>query len=367
MGHDPAANGGRNYGVDALRVLAMCFVVILHTLGQGGILAAARPGSAVFLSAWYLETLAFCAVDVFALISGYVASSDAPRPVKLSSWLRLWLEVVFYSLALTLVFCVLRPDAAAPRDLRGMYLPVKNNLYWYFTAYTGLFFLRPLLDAGMRACSGLTARRLFLAVFALFSCFELFTPVFKLSGGYCFAWVALLYVMGAAMRKGGVGSRMKPAAALAVIAALSAFAWAWKVFGTALPAALRQLDFVSYISPTVLGTAVCFLICFSKLRCPGWLRAGIGFAAPGAFAVYLLNTHRFVWSLVLENRFTALAEAPAAVMAAAVLGFALAFTAASVLIDRLRQLLERALRIPALTQAVGAFVTRCADRIARRL
>ena len=32
------AKGGRNYGIDALRMLAMLLVVIAHILGPGGIL-----------------------------------------------------------------------------------------------------------------------------------------------------------------------------------------------------------------------------------------------------------------------------------------------------------------------------------------
>ena len=355
--------GGRNYGVDLLRLVSMCFVVVLHTLGQGGVLAAAPAGSAAYRAAWGLEALAYCAVDVFALISGYVAYSDTPRKTKLSAWLELWLEVAFYDVAVTLVFCALRPDAVRLGDLRGMYLPVKNDLHWYFTAYTGLFLVRPLLDAGLRAVSGKTARRVFGAVVLGFSLYGALGAQFKLSLGYSFAWIALLYVMGAAMRKAEIGARVRPAALIALIAACTALTWAWKLGYDALPETLRRMELMSYVSPTVLGAALCWLLLFARLRPGGALRAVIGFAAPGAFAVYLLNTHICVWTLVIGDRFAPLAQGGVARMLLAVAGFALAFTVVSVAIDFVRQKLAKLLRVGAAARAVGGWVGRAADRL----
>ena len=357
----------RNYGVDLLRVTAMCFVVALHTLGHGGVIAAAAPGSVTAHTARFAEALMYGAVDIFALISGYVAMCGPAKRTRLSSWLLLWLETAFYSVGVTLVFCALRPADVPLKRVPPMLFPVRNYIYWYFTAYTGLFVVKPLLNAGMRACSETTAKRIFLAVICAFSAFEICWPHFKIAGGYCFAWITLLYILGAAMRVGRIGERTRPAAALAGIVLLSAFAWAWKTFSEFLPESLRRIELVSYISPAVLGTAICFLVLFSKLRFGKRMRAVIGFAAPGAFAVYLLNTHPDIWSMVLQERFTALAEQPAPLMLAGVIGFALAFTAAALLIDRLRRALEELLHIRAAAEAAEAFVGRCVDWIGERL
>ena len=51
----------RNYGIDLLRLVAMFMVVILHVLGQGGVLSA-TTGDKHHI-AWFLETAAYCAVD----------------------------------------------------------------------------------------------------------------------------------------------------------------------------------------------------------------------------------------------------------------------------------------------------------------
>jgi hypothetical protein len=54
----------------------MLMVVVLHILGQGGVLKTARPLSVEYEIAWFLEILCYCAVNCYALISGY-AGSDA--------------------------------------------------------------------------------------------------------------------------------------------------------------------------------------------------------------------------------------------------------------------------------------------------
>ena len=64
MSSTKTASVGRNYGVDFLRILSMFFVIILHCLGKGGVLDAAQPGTVQYASAWFLETFAYCTVDI---------------------------------------------------------------------------------------------------------------------------------------------------------------------------------------------------------------------------------------------------------------------------------------------------------------
>ena len=42
----------RNYGIDLLRLVAMFLVVVLHVLGQGGVLANVRGGGIKLRGFW---------------------------------------------------------------------------------------------------------------------------------------------------------------------------------------------------------------------------------------------------------------------------------------------------------------------------
>ena len=91
----------RNYGIDALRIIAMFMVVILHVLGKGGVLISLEKFSLGYEIAWFLEILVFCAVNCYALISGYVMYGSKP---KYSSLALLWLQVAFYTVLITCIY-----------------------------------------------------------------------------------------------------------------------------------------------------------------------------------------------------------------------------------------------------------------------
>lgn len=69
----------RNRGVDLLRMVAMWMVVILHILNKGGALGASAPLSAGRETALLLDMAAYCAVDCYGMISGYVGAGHRFR------------------------------------------------------------------------------------------------------------------------------------------------------------------------------------------------------------------------------------------------------------------------------------------------
>lgn len=357
----------RNYGVDLLRLVSMLFVLILHTLGQGGVLENSRQGTAMFNAAWYLETLAYCAVDVFALISGYVSYTGVRRKTKASSYIRIWLQVVFYGVIATLAVAILKPSIVGVKDIAEMLLPVTRKLYWYFTAYTGLFLIKPLLDEAALALPENTAKKLLAVIFVLFSCYEVFAGGFKTSGGYSFVWIALLYIIGAIIKKFEIGRQLRPIYCVLGIVFLCTVSWAWKVLSGYMHISISPDLLISYVSPTILAAAVLYLILFSKLKLNSPMIKLISFAAPGAFAAYILNNQRYVWSYVVYSRFSFLTQKPVIVMLAASIAFSLLFLACSVIADFVRRKLFKLCRIDKAADAVGRFIDNLLEKLAAKL
>ena len=162
---------GRNYGIDLMRMLAMLFVTILHVLGQGGILNGAEPRSANYWIAWFMEVGAYCAVNCYALISGYVGVNSK---YKYSSVILLWLRVVFYTILITGIFSVILPEAVSLVHWKNAVFPVMTGQYWYFTAYFCLYLLTPFINKMIQEMSGkalgcLSIILLFLSFIKLFS------------------------------------------------------------------------------------------------------------------------------------------------------------------------------------------------------
>jgi len=66
----------RNYGIDLLRLVAAFYIVVLHAINQGGILAAANPFSHQDFTCRALLLVSYCAVNSFGIGSGYVATGS---------------------------------------------------------------------------------------------------------------------------------------------------------------------------------------------------------------------------------------------------------------------------------------------------
>lgn len=346
----------RNYGVELARVLAMFYILILHSLRQGGIFLELGEGGGKYLSAWFLESWALPAVDIFALISGYVGYSEEKRPFAFSRYAELWLQVVFYALGLGLLYYFFSPVQVPRYDLMLLCLPVSSGQYWYFKCYTALFFLMPFLNTGIRALSRSGGRRLFALLFVLFSVYDGVVGRFGAAKGYSVLWLVVLYLMGAIVRKCGMGSRITPLKGLLGTLLCILPAYAWKTFGRTflfLNIWLSPEFLLQYNSPFVLGAALFTFLGLAGLRIPACWHKPIRFLSSGAFAAYLINCHLYVWEHFMYSLLRPAARLPLPLMLLSVLAFALLFLLGSILVDHVRQLLFRLLRVRSRAQALA--------------
>lgn len=338
----------RNYGIDFLRLLSMFYVVVLHTLRHGGVSDALEAGTAGYVANWFLQISAFCAVDIFALISGYVSYTDKEKPVKFSGYFNLWFQVVFYGCVTGAVMSIINPEWVTSSDYIKMFFPVSNSLYWYFTAYTGLFLIAPVINAGIRSTDEKTLKRLFVLIIVVFSVAEIVTKKQKLDRGYSFAWLLILYVLGGIIKKCNIGKSLKAYQGAVLILVLNLAGLIWKLYGTHFYLFCFPINpdtFILYTSPLIAGSAILYVIVFSKINFPKRFVKVISYAAPCAFAVYLLNAQYYIWTFVLKGAFVSLAHQNWFVTTLAVLGFAVLFVIGSVFIDRIRARLFKLIRI----------------------
>ena len=116
----------------------MYMVCLLHTLGKGGILNACPAETVSYRVFWLIEILAYCAVDGFAIISGYMAV-DKPR--KYEKLADMWFQAFFYSFILTALLTALGINGTwSKTSMIKCALPVTFGPFWYFTAFFLLFF-----------------------------------------------------------------------------------------------------------------------------------------------------------------------------------------------------------------------------------
>lgn len=336
----------RNYGVDALRILAMLMVVVTHILGVGGILDACEPLSPQYGVAWFLEAACYCTVNCYALISGYAGIGSS---YKYSNIFLLWLRVVFYTISITVLVGIFMPEAVGITDYLKAFFPVMKSPYWYFTAYFGLFFFIPLLNKAINSMSREQVRAVVIAAVFFISVLQtIFGDVFGTAEGSSVLWLIVLYVIGAYIRKFDPMKKLTAGKAFLCYLATTTLSFVFKLAADAAPLLLGEDNggavlissysdrLIRHISPTLLASAVFLLIMFKQIRMSATAKKMTAFLSPMAFSVYIIHAHPLVWRNFMRTRFEAYACLPAIVLAIAVLGTAVLIFAGCSVCDMIR-------------------------------
>lgn len=288
----------RNYGVDLLRIVSMCMVVALHVMGQGGLISNVSWPSAHYSVIWIFEIACYCAVNCYALITGYVSVG---HKFKYSRLLSLWLQVALTSFAITLIAKLFRPDALDWKTVLKSLVPLYAGSYWYFTAYFGIAFFIPLFNKLIEVISRRQFKLLMLFLIVVFSVIPtvIGRDIFYTNKGYSALWLAVLYFIGAYVKKYGLGQRKKRWYLLSFVIAVGLAEIYQCVTGSQEASRL-----VAYTSPLIVMSGVSLFLVF--INCQFTHRAVIRFIeffAPISFGVYIISENFTFRSFFVNNRF----------------------------------------------------------------
>ena len=144
----------RNYGIDLLRLVSMLMVVSLHILEfyVGGVMKGAESLTFKGEFLWALEILCLGAVNIYALISGFVGYKSRH---KASNIIYLCLQLIFFTLIISGTDLILSIRQGAELSAKDVFLSFFPSIkgYWYFSAYFCLFFFMPILDKIIESAS----------------------------------------------------------------------------------------------------------------------------------------------------------------------------------------------------------------------
>ena len=337
----------KNYGLELLRILAAVLVLQLHILGNGGIYpnTGASIATAKFATnyavSWTLETAAYGAVDLFALISGFVGLYSG---FKVKRWMRLWVLCVFWGVVFFLIFdhgvafiqwfnnlllnmglnvgpTVERVIPTA-KDYRDVIFTVGTKQFWYFNMYTLLFILIPLLNAGLQK---LDKKQLALLSFMLFLAASVHKTAFNrdlfvMSNGYSAIWLIILYVVGATVKK-YCDDGFRPNKWLCVLGYLvctgisAGFKFWFEWLFSKHPDVTKLKDYsnalIGYTSPSIVIGSVLLLFVFMQLT----VRTKVGRKitmtfSSASFGIYIIQVTSPFWNHYLFLRFYRYAYLP---------------------------------------------------------
>ncbi len=351
----------RNINVDLARIIATFFVVVLHVLGKGGVLKSTAPNSAVFYTAWFMEIGAYCAVDIFALISGYVM---VDKNIKLKNMISLWLQVAFYSILFYGLFFIFVPETRTLRNIVISVLPVLGRVWWYVSAYFMLMFFVPFLNTAVNNMPKKTIEKFLIII--LFPIGILGTGLkidaFGLGSGYTAIWLMIVYMFGTYIKKYNVQQRITAKKSLLGFFAMIILTLLSKVvihYGTKLVfgASKGENVLISYTSITILLAAIfIFLFCLN-VKINKMSTKIIGWLAPTTLSVYLIHVHPLVFKYVINGAFVSFASKPVIVMVLCVLVTAFVICVICSIIDMLRIQFFKLIRVKKISEFIDGKIT----------
>ncbi|MBQ3490585.1 MAG: acyltransferase [Clostridia bacterium] len=338
----------RNVGIDLLRMVSMFLVAVLHVLGQGGILSA--TGKILPLTnykvTYFLEIAAYCAVNCYAIISGYVGVKSK---FKYSNIIMLWLQVAFYTLSITAIFAICYPGTVGKTQVINALFPVMKCQYWYFTAYFCMFFFTPFLNWAVNHMPRAQMRTIVISLVVMFSVLptlfkskifgKAISDVFLLGGGYSAIWLGILYVIGAYISKYDVFKKIKAIWFILLYLFSICLTWLFKFEIKSIGSV-----YVSYTSPTILLAGVSLVAAFSKFKLSP-IKKVVAFLSPLSFGVYLIHVHPLIWNKFMLNRYIDFAEFPTWKIVLAVLLAAFMIYAVCSVIDLVRHYFFKLIRL----------------------
>ena len=340
----------RNIGIELLRVYSMYMIIILHILSIGGILKNNTILSIKYESTWLLEILCYCAVNCYAIITGYVMCMSRVKYYKI---ILLWIQVELYSIIITILLTLFTDLDIGVRNYIKAFTPILSQQYWYFTAYFGMFLIVPCLNLVVEYMNKRHFQILLLNLGIWFSVLPVLRQVdtFKILRGYHMVWLMIMYMVGAYIRKYVNIHNVSKIKAFSVylVACIGTWANKWaiekltlKIFGE-----IRYGEiFIQYISPTIVVAAIGLFLFFLKIDVNHKMgNKIIKILAPVSFSVYLIHAHPLVYEYILQDRFIGFLKYSPLVMIVAVMLTALLIYLFCTVIDYVRIAIFNFLRI----------------------
>lgn len=278
----------RLFGLDLLKALSMLFIIFHHLSKHGGFWAASvgatRWGIAV------INGLFAPSVNIFVFVSAYLMIRRGR--VTLKGYLRLYAEVVFYTILTYIAICLLGAQSFSAVMLLKCFLPISYPVFWFAKMYFLMYLAAPLLLVLVRH---LERKQYTVTVGAILLILALQTflrlDILPLSNGFSALWFMLLFLLaGYWVRFGGILKKRYWALIYAVSTVYMCL-WVYQ----------NGLD-IGYTHVAVaLQTASAFGL-LHDLQCDRrWLNRLTVWLSSCTFGIYLLHDADWIRTLLYER------------------------------------------------------------------
>lgn len=258
----------RNWRIDLLRIIAMMYVVVLHFLKYGGVLQELEQVDRAYLIFWGIEGVAYKAVCIFVLISGYYFIESYFKP---SRFIRFYIQVAFYSIALYAVSIVIGKANLGGISILKAITPITSGIWWYVTEYMLLLLCFPIINMIIHSVSKEKLKCIISVLIFIYSIWQTicFWNYGVFDNGYGIEWFIVLYFIAAYIRLYGIS--IKKSVLISTLFICDFLMIVSRICGYMIAQRFAAYNFFeelwyTYTSPLVLISAVSIFLLFEKSK-----------------------------------------------------------------------------------------------------
>lgn len=187
----------RDSNIELYRILLMLLIVAHHYVVNSGLidLIYAQPFSSRSLFYFVFGAWGKVGINCFVLITGYFMCRSK---ITMRKFLKLVLEVVFYSVTIQLIFTLTGYSPFSGKQLLLSFLPVRSISNDFVSCYIAFFLLIPFLNLFLTALNRRTHLVLILVLTGIYTLLPTFLFV-DVRLNYV-TWFVVIYLIGAYIR-----------------------------------------------------------------------------------------------------------------------------------------------------------------------
>ncbi|MCO4635032.1 hypothetical protein Si037_01640 [Streptococcus infantarius subsp. infantarius] len=292
----------RNSNIELLRIISMLLIVSHHFSVHGDF--DSLDSITMFNKVWlqFIQLGGKIGVNIFVIISGYFLIQSSKN--KLSKVLKLWVQLLFYSFIIYLIFVIVGDATISIKELIKNIFPVIFTKWWFASTYFILYLLTPYLNKLLTSFSKNEYQNFLMLLTFLWCIIPTFTT--NLFQSNPLIWFVYLYALAGYIRLYGLFDNIK--AKTCILIAI----------------VIYILTFLSAVIFDILGLKVNFflehatyffemqklpILIISILLFLGFLKIDIGsnrvinIVASATFGVYLIHDNNYVRVFLWENLF----------------------------------------------------------------
>lgn len=295
----------RETNFELLRIIAMLFIVGSHYVIHGQIQEIVRIGSFNQSFLGIIRFLAGIGVNLYVLITGYYMIFSK---IKLKKTIKMWFSVVFYSLAILVIYKILGNNIGI-KDVIKSIMPICSELYWFVTVYIAMYMLTPFIN---KLIKNLEKRQYLILITILFIFLVFIKTIFidstsiESQNGASLIWFIYLYLVAGYIRlyykeRFNKNIYLFGAILITIIVAIIRFI-SIKYLGKEMTRLITFNNIFAFI-----GT-ICIFIFFKNIKIQNRVcNKIIGIISPLTFGVYLIHENPYInngiWNLLHTYRF----------------------------------------------------------------